>query len=347
MIEVNNMIKDSNDLSDMLDEFDKKFKKNQERIKNNELNNPDTNEVWGIPEPEKTPIANPYLGFVEPIDLGEDNEVSEDIEPLNDSPDIINTDNIEPDNIEPDTNPEVFDLDKIIEMSNELAKQRNTPEAIAKRQEQEQLEWDALYGEIEVIKANQVPTPEKIRAIRCLFDKDFQVTLSPNLKELRAINVSLWKQGKKEHSAKHPILPEWQNKRYNKNDLTEFHDECKLQFYDKFYGIITGVNDCNNVTVFDYDIKRLPEDIKTKILGYISEYIQTDYIQNMIRDKKMYVETTMSGGYHFIVLVNDEKERKSKKLLQFAKFEPILELIGKGYHCVTYCTGSPKSGIIG
>lgn len=236
-------------------------------------------------------------------------------------------------------NDKILTTEEVLNEYDKIPEEREyTPEELEVIAEFEEFE----KNEIEIMRQNQIPIPEKKRAISQLFLHDFQVTLSPNLKELELINRSQYKKGNKEFTAKHPLSLNWQNNRYDKNDLNDFYNECDLQFYDKFYGVLTGAVDCNNVTVLDFDVKSLTEDIRVLVLSYISQYIQTDLIQSLIKAKKIYIETTLSKGYHFIVSIDDLEERKSKKLLQYGHFEAILELVGKNHHTVCYPTNGYK-----
>lgn len=188
--------------------------------------------------------------------------------------------------------------------------------------------------------APKTPRPDKVRTIKQLLLNDFQITISPNIEELQEINVNLIENDKEPKKLKCPMEKEWQKSRNTKDEIPDIMEALNKINYDKFFGVLTGAKDANNIMVIDFDVKRLPEDVKSTILQYIDKYLNSEFIQNMVIMKQLYIETTMSGGLHAIVSVNDETERKSQKLLQFGTFEAITEIVGKNHHCVIYPTDS-------
>lgn len=188
----------------------------------------------------------------------------------------------------------------------------------------------------EQLKKHSNPRPEKIRNIKLLLENNFEVTISPNLDEL--LNSNIWKlqNGKDPREPKSPLEKAWQTKRTNPDEIPLILQRLHDVNWDKFFGVLTGASDRRNIMVIDFDVKRLPEEIKELVLSYIDEYLNSEFIINMISEKQLYVETTMSGGYHFICSVDDFTERKSEKLIQYGDYEAITEIVGKSHHCVTY-----------
>jgi hypothetical protein len=184
---------------------------------------------------------------------------------------------------------------------------------------EEKEEVERMFLEVEINAKKNVPFPTKRDYITKLLNKGYTPTVCLETKKI-------------------PIIIDWQNT-FFVDQKEEFLAIMLEHHYEFNFGVMTGLAKFNNVSVFDFDIKRLNDTDQNYIIELIETLLKNEYISNLISDNKIFVETSISNGYHFVVSVNDVTERQGKKLLDYTSNNAVNEVIetrGHKQHFVTY-----------
>lgn len=195
------------------------------------------------------------------------------------------------------------------------------------------IDLDSLFEEPQEHKPTAlftVPLPQRKNYIVNLLNRGYTPTLCQS-------------------DSKIPFLKQWQTT-YFAEVKDEFIKKMESERYEFNFGILTGVPKYGNVSVIDFDTKQFTEPEQTKLINWIESLIHTEYIQTLIQSKKVFIEKSVNNGYHFVVSINDNTERKGLKLLDYnGTLKPnllikeahkgigeFIETRGKKQHFVSY-----------
>ncbi len=178
---------------------------------------------------------------------------------------------------------------------------------------------------------NIVPLPQKRNYIHHLLDSGFTPTICLD-------------------GCKIPFYKEWQKTFFLREDLDGFKEMLENEKYKFNFGVLCGLADFNNVSVIDFDTKQFTPNEQGYLVSLINSLIETEYIQSLILSKKLYIEKSVNNGFHFVVSIADNTERKGVKLLDYSgELKPnnlvnevhtgtgeFLETRGKKQHFITF-----------